>query len=103
MTYIHANICTIIYFLMFTEALREIGFELDLSYRSHYKIKSTLLTAKGMIGVTIQIYSLSKSESKPLSLVEVRRGKGDIMEFHNAFSELTARLGTLVNVPSHSS
>jgi hypothetical protein len=74
-----------------------------MSHRSHYKIKATLLTAKGMIGMTIQIYSLSKSGSQPLSLVEVRRGKGDIMEFHNAFSELTARLGSLVNVPANSS
>lgn len=83
--------------------MTETGFELDMSHRSHYKIKATLLTAKGMIGMTIQIYSLSKSGSQPLSLVEVRRGKGDIMEFHNAFSELTARLGSLVNVPANSS
>lgn len=83
----------------FCDALTEIGFELDLSHRSHYKIKATLLTAKGMIGLTIQIYSLSKSGSHPLSLVEIRRGKGDIMEFHNAFSELISRVGSLVNVP----
>lgn len=82
-----------------TEALGEIGFELDLSHRTHYKIKATLLTTKGMIGMTIQIYCVSKSSSHPLSLVEVRRGKGDIMEFHNAFSELTTRVGALVNVP----
>jgi hypothetical protein len=82
-----------------TEALSEIGFELDLSYRAQYKIKATLLTAKGMIGLTIQVYCVSKSSSHPLSLVEVRRGKGDIMEFHNAFSELTNRVGSLVNVP----
>lgn len=83
----------------FTDALAEIGFELDLSHRAHYKLKATLLTAKGMIGMTIQIYSLSKSGSHPLSLVEIRRGKGDIMEFHNAFSELINRVGSLVNVP----
>lgn len=82
-----------------TEALGEIGFELDLSHRAHYKIKATLLTAKGMIGLTIQVYCVSKSSAHPLSLVEVRRGKGDIMEFHHAFSELTTRLGNLVNIP----
>lgn len=70
-----------------------------MSHRAHFKIKATLLTAKGMIGMTIQIYCISKNSAHPLSLVEVRRGKGDIMEFHNAFSELTTRVGALVNVP----
>jgi hypothetical protein len=81
------------------EALSEIDFDLDMSHRSHYKIKATLLTAKGMIGITIQVYCISKTAAHPLSLVEVRRGKGDIMEFHNAFSELTNRVGGLLNVP----
>ena len=70
-----------------------------MSYRAYYKVKATLLTAKGMIGMTIQVYCVSKSSSHPISLVEVRRGKGDIMEFHNAFSELISRVGSLVNVP----
>lgn len=81
------------------EALAEIGFELDLTHRAQFKIKATLLTAKGMIGMTLQVYCISRSSAHPLSLVEVRRGKGDIMEFHNAFSELTSRVGSLVNVP----
>lgn len=53
-----------------------------------YKAKATLLTAKGQIGLGLQVYGLEGDETGSLSLLELRRGKGDILEFHTAFTEL---------------
>ena len=57
-----------------------------------YKIKATLQTPKGMIGIIIQIYMLAES----LHFVEVRRGKGDIFEYHKFYNELSENLSELM-------
>lgn len=81
-------------------ALQESGFEVTMN-KAKLKSKATLLTAKGMIGLTVQIYVLL-SKPSTLSLVEIRRGKGDIMEFHNSFSDLQKKISTYVNLPANS-
>lgn len=67
-----------------TQALQEMGCELRVFEPSN-KIKACLMTAKGMIGVVLQVYL---SEGSDPSMVEVRRGKGDNLEFAKFFKEL---------------
>jgi len=63
-------------------------------FASSLKIKAALMTPKGMIGVVVQIYVISDS----LSIFEIRRGKGDILEYHKFYKELVDnRLGDLIN------
>lgn len=60
-------------------ALQEGGCEVSVSNDDPLKVRATRhASSKGMIGVTIEVFGLSDS----LCLLEVRRGKGDIMEFH---------------------
>ncbi|CAM9665891.1 unnamed protein product [Ectocarpus sp. 4 AP-2014] len=68
-----------------TTALQEMGCELRV-FEASNKIKACLMTAKGMIGVVLQVY-LSDGAGSP-SMVEVRRGKGDNLEFSKFCKEL---------------
>lgn len=56
-------------FAMFSKALQDMGCELRVFEPSN-KIKACLMTAKGMIGVVLQVYS-SEGAGTP-SMVEVR-------------------------------
>ncbi|CAM9585489.1 unnamed protein product [Chrysoparadoxa australica] len=67
-----------------TNALQEMGCELRVFDQSN-KIKACLMTAKGMIGVVVQIYSGEKGVP---CVVEVRRGKGDNLEFAKFYKDL---------------
>jgi hypothetical protein len=99
------------------------GFETVSVMAESFKAKATMVTAKGMIGISVQLYFLLSNGrnvtlievlyawrlfgfdtySLSLSLVpQVRRGKGDIMEFHNSFSDLHRRIAPLINDPSSS-
>lgn len=49
------------------------------------KIKACKMTGSGMIGVILQVVPLGEGD---LHLVEVRRGKGDIMEYSKFYREL---------------
>ncbi|CAM9642889.1 unnamed protein product [Scytosiphon promiscuus] len=66
-------------------ALQEMGCELRV-FEASNKIKACLMTAKGMIGVVLQVYS-SDGAGSP-SMVEIRRGKGDNLEFSKFCKEL---------------
>lgn len=68
----------------------------ELSVDSSSKVKAVLQTPKGAVGVVIQIYLLADS----LHLVEVRRGKGDIFEYHKFYSQLNDQLKDLIATPS---
>ncbi|CAM9850804.1 unnamed protein product [Pylaiella littoralis] len=68
-----------------TTALQEMGCELRV-FEASNKIKACLMTAKGMIGVVLQVYS-SDGAGSP-SMVEIRRGKGDNLEFSKFCKEL---------------
>jgi len=62
-----------------------------------FKGKGALLSSSGMIGIIVQAYSVSDS----VHLVEIRRGKGDILEYYKLFNELVKnRVNHLINVPS---
>ncbi|KAF1792703.1 Protein kinase-like domain [Phytophthora cactorum] len=49
-------------------------------------------SSKGAVGVVIQIFMLADS----LHLVEVRRGKGDIFEYHKFYSQLNEQMKDLI-------
>lgn len=81
------------------EALRNMSCEVVASSEDPLKIRATLLTPKGMIGVTVEAFYLTDS----LSLLEIRRGKGDILEFHGLLSELVgSRIASFINNPNPS-
>jgi len=52
------------------------------------KIKAILITSKGAVGVIIQVYVMAPE----LHFVEVRRGKGDLIEYNCFFEKLKANL-----------
>ncbi|EQC36047.1 CAMK/CAMKL/AMPK protein kinase [Saprolegnia diclina VS20] len=60
---------------------------------ANFKLKATLTTPKGAVGCTVQIYVLADS----LHLVEIRRGKGDIFEYHKWYTALSERMKDLIN------
>ncbi|KAF0693165.1 Aste57867_15833 [Aphanomyces stellatus] len=60
---------------------------------SNFKLKATLTTPKGAVGCTVQIYVLAES----LHLVEIRRGKGDIFEYHKFHTAICERMTDLIN------
>lgn len=69
------------------QALIELGFKFENSKDNIMKtaiIESTLLTVKGLIGMTIQVFELTSQ----LCLLEIRKGKGDILEWMNAYHDL---------------
>lgn len=64
------------------EALKSLNFRVVMQ-EPCFKLRATLLTpAKGMIGLSAQVFMLGGCTNS-LCLLEVRRGKGDLMEFHN--------------------
>jgi len=69
------------------QALIELGFKFQNSKDNIMRtaiIESTLLTVKGLIGMTIQVFELTPQ----LCLLEIRKGKGDILEWMNAYHDL---------------
>lgn len=69
-------------FVAVVEALKSLNFRVIMQ-ESCFKLRATLLTpAKGMIGLSAQVFMLGGCTNS-LCLLEVRRGKGDLMEFHN--------------------
>lgn len=79
------------------DALRSMSCEVSASSEDPLKIRATLLTPKGMIGVTVEAFYLSEG----LCLLEIRRGKGDILEFHGLLSDLVgSRIASYINNPN---
>ena len=66
-----------------SETLGEMECEMKV-FEENNKIKACRMTPKGMIGVVLQVYTLEGD----LQMVEVRRGKGDIMEYSNFYNDL---------------
>jgi serine/threonine protein kinase len=66
-------------------------------FAASFKIKArTNPTAKGRLSFVIQVICMVPG----LYIVEVRRGKGDGMEFYNLYRSLIQKLGPLVETPS---
>lgn len=79
------------------EALQGMSCEVNTSSEDPLKVRATLLTPKGMIGIAVEAFYLTDS----LALLEVRRGKGDILEFHGLLSELVGnRITSYINNPN---
>lgn len=79
-------------------ALQGMGCDTRLQ-ADQFKVKGALLSSSGMIGVIIQSYSISDS----VHLVEIRRGKGDILEYYKLFNELVQnQISHLINVAPNS-
>lgn len=79
------------------DALRDMSCEVIASSEDPLKVRATLLTPKGMIGITVEAFYLTDS----LCLLEIRRGKGDILEFHGLLSELIGnQIAGYINNPN---
>jgi serine/threonine protein kinase len=62
-------------------------------------IKANYLSAKGMVGLSVQVFILTPA----LCLLTIRKGKGDLLEWNNAYSELVEkRIGHFLNKGSGS-
>ena len=68
-----------------SESLGEMQCELKVHDES-LKIKACRLTSSGMIGVILQVFVLD--EASKSHMVEVRRGKGDLLEYSKFYNEL---------------
>ncbi len=81
------------------EALESMGFDFEGSKDSIRQcglMRASLLSAKGMLGMFIQVFTLSPT----LTLLEIKKGKGDILEWNAAYSELVdKRVAHLINKP----
>jgi len=64
----------------------------EINVENSSKVKAVLQTPKGAVGVVIQIFMLAES----LHLVEVRRGKGDIFEYHKFYTQLNEQMKDLI-------
>ena len=77
-----------------TEALSSMGCELSVE-EAQLKIKAISQTPKGAVGVIVQLYIMADT----LHFVEIRRGKGDIFEFHTLYTTLLEKLSDLKASP----
>lgn len=77
------------------KAMQEMGCDTRLQPEL-FKAKGALLTSSGMIGIIVQSYTLSDS----VHLVEIRRGKGDSLQYYKLFDDLVRnRISHLINIP----
>ena len=78
-------------------SLVEAGFIIDGSLevcQTTGKCKGLLRTPKGMVGIGVQVFGMTPT----LSLVELRRGKGDLLEWTAAYTDLVdRRIAHLIN------
>lgn len=80
-------------------ALQEMGFTFERS--TEVMVRSGIVHAhkvspKGMLGLFLQAFTVSPQ----LSLLEIKKGKGDLLEWNAAYSELVERrIAHLVNKP----
>mmetsp|Transcript_42611 Transcript_42611/g.70586 ORF Transcript_42611/g.70586 Transcript_42611/m.70586 type:complete len:493 (-) Transcript_42611:501-1979(-) len=78
-----------------SKGLQDMGCEYKV-FSKNNKVKAQKMTSSGMIGIVIQMYMMTPA----LHMVEIRRGKGDILEFYRVYCELVdGRARALLNVP----
>ena len=79
------------------EALTGMGFNFENSMESAMlsgRLRANKVSAKGMMGIAFQVFTLCSS----LTLLEIRRGKGDVLEWKAAYTELVdKRINHLIN------
>jgi len=64
-------------------ALSSMGAEVTVDDKS-YKIKGKLMSARGQVSVVVQVFAISEA----LHLVELKRGRGDILEYTALYTRL---------------
>ena len=72
------------------DALESMGFKFENSLEtamSSGRVRANIVTAKGMVGISCQVFTLCST----LSLLEIRRGKGDVLEWNHVYTELIDR------------
>ena len=90
------HFCALLFLFFFIAVYQAMGCDTRLQLDA-FKGKGALLSSSGMIGIIVQAYAVSDS----VHLVEIRRGKGDILEYYKLFNELVKnRVNHLINVPS---
>lgn len=58
------------------------------------RVKGSRLTARGMVGVNIRVYTLCST----LSLLEITKGKGDLLEWNDIYKDIVEdKLAHLIN------
>jgi len=75
-----------------TTVLKEKGCEPNDIVVKADKIKAIIITKKGAVGVIVQLYVMAES----LHFVEVRRGKGDILEYADFYKDLSVKLSDIL-------
>ena len=70
-------------------ALSERGYTLTSNFPRRMVVKASLLTPKGAISLTAQVFLIAGCST--LCLLMIRRGKGDLLEFHAALADLVDR------------
>ena len=73
-------------------ALSSLGAEVTMDEAS-FKVKGKFTSARGVISLTVQIYGVTDS----LQLVEMKRGRGDILEFNSINNKVRELLADLVS------
>jgi len=67
------------------KVLKEIGCDINDHDVHSKKLKISRMTPRGMIGLTIQVVANSNQD---IETVTIRRGKGDILEYHRFLEDL---------------
>jgi hypothetical protein len=65
-----------------------------------FKVKGKVTTGRGAIRMTVQVYAITPHDSSSgggLNMVEIRRGRGDIMEFNALHAKVRGMLEDLVS------
>lgn len=71
-------------------ALGECGCDISVSLekaKSTGSIRATKMTPKGMVGIGVNIFDVCST----LSLLEIKRGKGDLFEWNKLYVELVSK------------
>jgi len=82
-------------------AMKDMGFEMDEPVsvsQGSGKCKGVIRTAaKGTLGITVHVYTICST----LSLLEIRRGNGNLLEWNAIYDDLiNNRISALINRPS---
>lgn len=75
-------------------ALSSLGGEVTVDDAS-FKVKGKVSTGKGLIVLTAQIYGIS--DAPPMHLVEMKRGRGDILEYNAINARVRDMLADIVS------
>jgi hypothetical protein len=73
-------------------ALSSLGAEVTVD-EAAFKVKGKVTTARGVISMTAQVYGVTES----LQMVELKRGRGDILEYNSLNTKVRELLADVVS------